>query len=128
MSFHHKLKPIQYNACFAITVTIRGTSKLVQKTRNVLQNLQKQKCPKYLLKLIPVKTHAYITENVDNIHCFKINATSSKTLSFLLHWLNGTIYILPFGTQKVLLVSKIISWNFLDFLGVMFLIAVTIKV
>ena len=91
MSFHHKLKPIQYNACFAITVTIRGTSKLVQKTRNVLKNLQKQKCPKYLLKLIPVKTHAYITENVDNIHCFKIKYNFFKNSFFsstLIEWNN----------------------------------------
>ena len=59
MSFHHKLESIQYNACLAITGAIRGTSKeklyqelglesitsLVQKARNVLQNLQKQKSP-----------------------------------------------------------------------------------
>ena len=64
MSFHHKLESIQYNACLAITGAIRGISKekryqelprtrfritsvttLVQKTRNVLQNLRKQKPP-----------------------------------------------------------------------------------
>ena len=61
MSFHHKLESIQYNACLAITGAIRGTSKekilprirfritsvatFVQKTRNALQNLQKQKSP-----------------------------------------------------------------------------------
>ena len=27
MLFHHKLKSVQYNACLAITVAIRGTSK-----------------------------------------------------------------------------------------------------
>ena len=62
MSFHHKLESIQYNACLVITGAIRVTSSyrktlprtrfrvtsittLVQKTRNVLQNLQKQKPP-----------------------------------------------------------------------------------
>ena len=61
MSFHYKLESIQYNACLAITGAIRGTSKekflprirfritsvatFVQKTRNALQNLQKQKSP-----------------------------------------------------------------------------------
>ena len=36
--------------------------------------------------------------------------TSSKTLSFLLQSLNGTIQILLFGTQKFLLISKIVSF------------------
>ena len=34
--------------------------------------------------------------------------TASSNLSFVLQSLNGTIEILPFGPQKVLLISKIV--------------------
>ena len=86
MSFHHKLESIQYNACLAITGGTRGTSKEKLYQKLGLESLQlcrwyrklgmfykiyKNKSPQYLFKLIPEKTHAYATRNVDNSPCFK---------------------------------------------------------
>ena len=82
MSFHHKLESIQCNACLAITGAIRGNSKEKLSQELGLESLQlrrwyrklrmfykiyKNKSPQYLFKLIPEKTHAYSTTNVDNI-------------------------------------------------------------
>ena len=39
----------------------------------------------------------------------KLDTASSKNLSFVLQSLNGTIETLPFGSQKILLISKIVS-------------------
>ena len=63
---------------------------LVQKTRKVLQNLQKQS-PQYLFKLIPEKTHAYATRYIDNIPCFKIRHNFFKNSFFpstIIEWNN----------------------------------------
>ena len=70
----------------AINGAIRGTSKEKPYQELGLESLQlrrwykklgmfytiyKNKSPQYLFKLIPEKTHAYATKNVDNIPCFK---------------------------------------------------------
>ena len=97
MSFHHKLKSIQHNACLVITGAIRGTSKEKLYQELGLESLQlrrwyrklgmfykiyKNKSPQYLFKLIPEKTHAYATRNVDNIPCFKIRHNFFKNSFF----------------------------------------------
>ena len=107
MSFHHKLESIQYNVCLTITAAMRGTSnkeKLYQELG--LESLQvrrwyrklgkfykiyKNKSPQYLFKLIPEKTHAYATRNVDNIPCFKIRHNFFKNAFFpstIIEWNN----------------------------------------
>ena len=108
MSFHHKLESIQYYACLAITGAIRGTSKekLYQelgleslqlrrwyRKLGMLYKIYKSKSPQYIFKLIPEKTPAYATRNVDNIPCFKIRHNFFKNSFF------------P---------STIIKWNKLD--------------
>ena len=97
MYFHHKLESIQYNACLAITGAIRDISKENLYQELVLQSLQlrrwyrklrmsykiyKNKSPQYLFKLIPEKTNAYPTRNVDNIPCFKIRHNFFKNYFF----------------------------------------------
>ena len=82
MPLHHKLESIQYNACLAITGTIRGTSKeklyqelgleslqlrLSYRKLGMFYKIYENKSPQYLFKLIPEKTHAYATRNVDNL-------------------------------------------------------------
>ena len=82
MSFHHKLESVLCNTCLAITGAIRGTSKEKLYQELGLESLQlrrwykklgkfykiyKNKSPQYLFKLIPEKTDAYATRNVDNI-------------------------------------------------------------
>ena len=105
MSFHHKLESIQYNACLAITGAIRGTSKEKLYQELGLESLQlrrwyrklgkfykiyKNKSPQYLFKLIPEKTHAYATRNVDNIPCFKIHNFFKNSFfpSTIIEWNN----------------------------------------
>ena len=96
-------KSIQYNACLAITGTIRDTSKEKLYQELGLESLQlrrwyrkigmyknKNKSPQYLFKLIPEKTHAYACRLI-TFPVLKLDTTSSKTLSFLLQSLNGTI-------------------------------------
>ena len=78
MSFHQKLEFIQYNACLAITGTIRGTSKenLYQEIGLECLHLQrwyrklgmfykifKSKSPQDLFKLITEKTSLYLIRN-----------------------------------------------------------------
>ena len=63
---------------------------LVQKLE-MFYKICKNKSPKYLFKLIPEKAYAYATRNVANIPVSKSDTTSSKTFSFLLQSLNGTI-------------------------------------
>ena len=97
ISFHHKLESIQYNACLAITGAMRGTSKEKPYKELGLESLQlrrwyrklgifykiyKSKSFQYLCKLIPEKTHAYATKNVDNIPCFKIRHSFFKNSFF----------------------------------------------
>ena len=97
VTFQHKLESIQYNACLAITGAIRGTSKekLYQelgleslqlrrwyRKLGMLYKMYKNKSPQYLFKLIPEKTHAYATRNVDNIPCLKIRHSFFKNSFF----------------------------------------------
>ena len=102
MSFHHKLESIQYNACLVITGAIRGTSKetLYQelglellKSLSVTRNykIYENKSPQYLFKLIPKKPMHMLQETLITFSVLKLDTTSSKTLSFLLQSLNGTI-------------------------------------
>ena len=101
MSFHHKLESIQYNACLAITGAIRGTSKEKLYQELGLESLQlrrwyrklekfykiyKNKSPQHLKKPMHMLQETLITFPV-----LKSDTTSSKTLSFLLQSLNGTI-------------------------------------
>ena len=49
------------------------------------------KIPQYLFKLIPEKTHEYVTRNVDNIPCFKISHNFFKNSLFpstIIEWSN----------------------------------------
>ena len=81
---------LQGKALPRIRLRITSVTRLVQKTRNVLQNLQ-NKSPQYLFKLIPEKTHAYATRNVDNIPCFKIRHNFFKNCFFsstIIEWSN----------------------------------------
>ena len=53
--------------------------------------IYKSKSPQYLFKLIPEKTHAYATRNVDNIPCFKIRHNFFKNSFFpstIIEWNN----------------------------------------
>ena len=44
--------------------------------------MYENKSPQYLFKLIPKKTHAYATSNVDNFSCFKIRHNFFKNSFF----------------------------------------------
>ena len=85
-SFHQKLELLQYNACVAITETIRGTSREKLYEELGLESLQlhpwfrklscfyklfKNEHPHYLFKLIPSRSSSYITRNIHNIIFFK---------------------------------------------------------
>ena len=88
----------------SITGTIRGSSKekLYQelgfeslqlrcwyRKLGMFYKIYKNKSPKYLFKLIPEKTHAYATRNVDNIPCFKIRHNFFKNFpSTIIEWNN----------------------------------------
>ena len=53
--------------------------------------IYENKSPQYLFKLIPEKTHAYTTRNVDNIPCFKIRHNFFKNSFFpyaIIDWNN----------------------------------------
>ena len=106
MSFHQKLESIQYNACLAITGTIRGTSKEKLYQEIGLESLQlrrwyrklgmfykifKSKSPQYLFKLIPEKTSSYVTRNAENIPLFNIKHNFYKNSFFpssIIEWNN----------------------------------------
>ena len=104
MSFHQKLESIQYNACLAITVAIRGTSKVELYQEIGLESLQlrywyrklgmfykifKSKTPQYLFKLIPEK-HRHMLQEMLKIFLFLISSTTFiNILSFHRRSLNG---------------------------------------
>ena len=82
-SSHEKLESIQYNACFDLTRTIRGTSKEKIYQELGLKSLQlrlwyrelcifykifKNKSPAYLFNLIPARNTHYSLRNSDNFH------------------------------------------------------------
>ena len=89
-SFHEKLESIQYNACLALTGTIRGTSKekLYQEVGS--ESLQS---PAYLFNLIPARNTHNSLRISDNIPCFNTKHSFFKNSFF------------P---------STIIEWNKLD--------------
>ena len=96
-SFHEKIESIQYNACLAVTGTIRGTSKekLYQKLglESVkLRRWHRKLClfykifknisPAYLFNLIPARNTHYSLRTSDNIPCFNTKHNFSKIFSF----------------------------------------------
>ena len=98
MSFHQRLKSIQYNACLVITGAIRGTLKENLYQELGVESLQlrrwfrklgmfdkifKSKSQKYLFKLMPEKTSSYFTINADNIPLFNIKHNFDKNSFFL---------------------------------------------
>ena len=120
ISFHHKLESIQYNACLTITGAMRGTSKEKHYKELGLESLQlrrwyrklgiffkiyKSKSFQYLCKLIPEKTHAYATRNVDSIPCFKIRHNFFKNCFFSSTNIEWNNLDLTLGNSK----------NFVDF-------------
>ena len=79
--FHEKLESVHYNACLAITGSMRCTSMgklprirfritsvttLVRKLE-MFYKICKNKSPQHLFQLSPEKTQVYATRNVDNI-------------------------------------------------------------
>ena len=106
MSFHRKLESIQYNACLAITGTIRGTSKEKLCQEIGLESLQLRRCyrklgmfykifksksPQYLFKLIPEKTSSYVTRNAEHIPLLNIKHSFYKNSFFpssIIEWNN----------------------------------------
>ena len=106
VSFHQKLESIQYNACLAITGTIRGTSKEKLYQEIGLESLQlrrwyrklgmfykifKSKSPQYLFKLIPENKSSYVTRNAENIPLFNIKHNFYKNSFFpssIIEWNN----------------------------------------
>ena len=85
-SFHAKMEFIQYNACLAITGTIRGMSREKIYQELGLASLQlrrwyrklclfykvfKNEHPKYVSNLIPVRSTPYATKTVGNIPLIK---------------------------------------------------------
>ena len=92
-SFHQKLKLLQYDACLAITVAIRDTSREKLYEELGLGSIQlrrwfrKLSCfyklfncehPYYLFKLIPSRSSSYIARNIHNIPFFKTRDTFFK--------------------------------------------------
>ena len=89
--FHNSLESVKYNACFAITGAIRGTSKKKKKKKKLDQELDleflrlwrcyrklclfykifKNQHPKYLFHLITVRHVPYTTRNMHNLPTFK---------------------------------------------------------
>ena len=100
-SFHQRIESIQYNAAFAITGAIRGTSseKLCQeldleslRSRRWLRKLclfykiYKNKSPSYLYNLIPDRVMYYSTRSsqIDNIPNIKTRSNFFRYSFFLL--------------------------------------------
>ena len=108
LSFHQKLESIQYNAAFALTGVIRGSSREKLYQELGLESLQlrrwyKKLCsfykiynkqaPGYLTELIPTRNEAYQTRHLANI----------PSLSFKHNFFKNTFF--P---------STILEWNKLD--------------
>ena len=84
--------------------------------------IYKNKSPQYLFKLIPEKTHAYPTRNVDNVPCFKIRHKFFKNSFFhstFIEWnnLDPTLWnsksfvVFKNSTLKFIRPSTIINCN-----------------
>ena len=105
-SFHMKLESIQYNACLAITGTIRGSSREELYQELGFESLQqrrgyrklrcfykifKNESPRYLFNIIPTRNPFYITRNHTNIPLFKTNHIFLKNSFFpstIIEWNN----------------------------------------
>ena len=105
-SLHAKMKSIQYNACLAITGTIRGTSREKIYQELGLESLQlrrwyrkfclfykvfKSEHPKYLIYLIPVRCTSYATITESNIPLIKTKHNFFKNSFFpsaIIEWNN----------------------------------------
>ena len=96
-AFHGKLEAIQYNACLAITGTIRGTSreklyhelglKSLQLRRwcgklCLFYNILKNQHPQYLFNLISLRNSLYNARNVSNLPFFNTKHRSFKNSFF----------------------------------------------
>ena len=105
-SFHQKLESLQYNACLAITGAIRGSSREKLYQELGFESLQqrcwyrklcslykvfKNKSPRYLFNIIPIRNPAWSTRNHVNIHCLKLIIISLKTPFFHLPLSNEII-------------------------------------
>ena len=110
-----------------INFGVTSVTLLVQKTRNVLQNLQNQS-PQQFLNWNLNKPMHMLQETSITFLLLRLDTTSSKIISFFLQSLNGTIQILPFQTQKILVISKIVSLSLLDPLQAVFLVVIIMKV
>ena len=103
VSFHQKLKPIQYNSALATKNAVRRTSLEKLYDELGLETLEKRRwyrklccfykfcrshSPKYLFKIIPVALSRYNTRNINNIPQFKVK-NNEIPFSFL-RSLNGT--------------------------------------
>ena len=128
-SFHQKLESVQYNACLAITGTIRGTSKEKLYQELGLESLQlrhwyrklgmfhkilKSKSPQYLFKLITEKSSSYVTRNADNIPLFNIKHKFYKNSFFpssIIEWNNLDPNL---RIKKILVFLTTIFLNLLD--------------
>ena len=100
ISFQQKIETVQYNACLAITVAIRGTSreKLYQelgfeslerrrwfrKLCNIYK-LIKNESPPYHFESIPKRNTSYRTRNKDDIPLLKTNHQFFKNSLFPAH-------------------------------------------
>ena len=100
-SFHAKMKSIQYNACLAITGAIRGTSREKIYQELGLESLQlrrwyrklclfykvfKNKHPKYLFNLIPVRSTPYATRTMGNIPLIKTKHNFNNIFFFICYY------------------------------------------
>ena len=126
-----------------ITGAIRGTSKEKLYLGLGLESLQlqrsyrelvmfykiyKTKSPQYLFKLIPEKTHAYPTRNVDNIPLFKIRHIFFKNFSLPSTIIESNNLDPTLWDSKIFVVFKNSMLILLDFPQVMFLIVIIITV
>ena len=73
-----------------------------------------EKNPQYAFELIPKKPIHMVRQTLITFLVSTLDATSSKTLPFLLQSLIEANYILQFGTQKVSEFSKVVSLQLLD--------------
>ena len=110
-----------------IKFRVTSVTLLVQKTSNVLTNLQNQSPQQFLNWNLNKPMHT-LQETSIALLLLKLDTTSSKIISFFLQSLNGTIQILPFQTKKVLVISKIVSLSLLDPLQAVFLVVIIMKV
>ena len=97
-SFHDRFESVQYNTAFAITGTIRGSSREKIYRKLGFESLQQQRCcrkcclffkvvknqsPKYLFISIPNARKAHKTRHKSNIPLFNVKHSDLKIISSL---------------------------------------------